>query len=367
MITFWSTFYNVAIWTICAIISITLGKKQIQKRNLDYEHRGTYFILFLLFFIYSLYSGFGGDNEKYQTFVEGGYEDFFVRDYIAFEELYVRIAMFVNNNFLLWKVVVYGSCLIFTYYTIKRLNVKNNITMMYYVLMCLPTIGTSRAVLAFSIFLFGFSFFNKESKKIYKIIGAIIVISSYYAHSSMIVPILLTPFIFLKFNKRFAYILILLFPIFVYLFNNYYELFLYNESSDAYFSQKFNNYNEHGYGTERSITMTILNYILYFVIIPPVYYGLKGLSEKTISEKVQNFIRLSFLLLYFSFIILFSMLDNETFFNRYFTMIPFFLFPAVSEIFKTKSLSLNKINIYITVVCIYRFAFMYYLLYCTIA
>jgi len=353
--------FNVTIWTICAITFLILGINQI-KRNDKYIPQKNYFIIFIFFLAYSLFTGFGGDNERYSFFFEEGYKLYFMggEENIGIEPLYAYIAKFVNGNFLLWKLVVYGSCLLITFITIKRFKVKNDITLMFYSLMCLSSIGTTRAVLAYSIFLLGYSFIKEKEKK-QKLFGCFIIVFSYFAHSSMIVPILLTPFVFIKINKKIVYTLIILFPVLIYLFNTYYNVFL---AGDYYYVNKFETYNEYDYATTRSKTMNILNNIMYFVIIPPIYYGLKSLFKENASTQFKHIIRFTFLLLYFTFVILFSKLDNPTFFNRYFTMIPFFLFIYMSEIIKERSFSLNKIYFYVGIVSLHGFGLMYYILYC---
>ena len=224
--------------------------------------------------------------------------------------------------------------------------------------------GATRAVLAYSTFVFGYTFFSE--KKVYKqILGIFIVFLSWKAHSSMILPIVLTPFTFLKVTKTRMYSLLAFFPVVVILFNQYSEVFLGSSTiQDSISVDKFNTYNEGGYATEVSTTTEILRFVFGFVLVLPVYYGMKGIYTYTLDERFHKICKLSFLMVYMSFVIYFSKLDNITFFNRYFTMVPFFLYIAMSGIAQVKSLTPHKRKIYISFVLAYASVVLLYNLYC---
>lgn len=358
--------YNFILASLCIIIVYSKIKANKELSRTDYKSVGNFiYILFVLVFAYSLYTGAGGDNERYKSFAEGGYKEFFYTDYFGFEELYVYIAMF-TKDFMLWKMVVYGLAIVLTIWSIKRLQVDNLVTLMAFVLIPFMSYGTTRAVLAYSIFTYGYTFLHE--KNIYKkILGLVIIFLSWQAHSSMILPILLTPFTFLKLTKKRLYLLLLLFPIVVLLFNNYYLLFLGSSSmEDSLAATKFNSYNEHEYATAVSTVGSLLRIIFGFVLIPPVIVGLKGVYSNTIEVKFHHIIKISFLMIYMSYVIYFSELENGTFFNRYFTMVPFFLYIAMSGISLEQSITPKVRRLYLYFVLAYVSIQLLYEFYCWI-
>ena len=356
--------YNFSIQLLCIlIIWLQINKKQELYQE-SYRPVGRLlYVFFILVFAYSMYTGFGGDNRRYQEFVEGGYQYYYIFDSFSFEKLYVIIAEY-TQNFILWKIIVYGSAIVLSIWSIKRLGADNLITLCFFALIPMSSYGSTRAVLAYSILLFGYTFLYK--KKIFnKILGLLIVFLSWKAHSSMILPIVLTPLTFFKITKTRLYILLVLFPIFVLLFNHYYGVFLGTSFMEGSMSaEKFDSYTIGEYQTQVSTVGGILRFLFGFVILPPILVGINAVSSDTINEKFNKVIKLSFLLAYASFVIYFSELDNITFFNRYFTMIPFFLYIVMSSIISKLSPSIRKTYLYF--VLFYTMLDLSYNLYCAI-
>ena len=122
-------FYNFILQFVAIIVLFTMiNKKQVFYYGIQ-DSTGKFLIFFfVLVFLYSLYTGFGGDNDRYREFVEGGYQNFYYLDFFSIEELYVKIAEY-TQNFVLWKIVVYGSAIILSLWSIKRLEADNLITL----------------------------------------------------------------------------------------------------------------------------------------------------------------------------------------------------------------------------------------------
>lgn len=357
--------YNFILQFAAIIILFAMINKEQTFYHDTHKPAGRFlFFFFALVFLYSLYTGFGGDNDRYREFVEGGYQNFYYLEFFSFEELYVKIAEY-TRNFILWKIVVYGSAIILSILSIKRLEADNLITLYAFALIPMSSYGSTRAVLAYSIYLFGYTFLNDN--RIYKhVVGWIIIYLSWLAHSSMILPIILTPLTYLKITKARMYILIALFPAFVVLFNHYYMMFLGSSAiGDTMSAGKFEVYSEGGYATATSTTSSILRFLFGFVLVPPVLIGMRGIYSETIDNRFHRVIKLSFLMVYMSFVMFFSELDNITFFNRYFTMIPFFLYIAMSGISLEPSISPSIRKKYWNFVLLYSIVEMLYLLYCT--
>lgn len=358
--------YNFILQVFCIVWVLTKinNKHELYKQSYNSVGRSLY-VFFALVFAYSLYTGFGGDDQRYRDFVEGGYENFYILDFFSIEELYVLIAKY-TKSFILWKIVVYGSSVFLSIWAIKRMKVDNLLTLFVFSLIPMSSYGSTRAVLAYSIFLLGYTFISE--KKIYKqLLGLLLVFLSWRAHSSMILPILLTPLTYLKITKVRIYILIALFPIMVMLFNKYYVVFFASSAiGDTMAAGKFDVYNDTGAGagTDVSTVGSILRFLFGFVVIPPIFVAIKGVYTKTIDEKFYKLYKLLFLMLYVCFVIYFSNLNNATFFNRYFTMIPFYLYLVISGISLEKNITPYIRKTYMNYVLVYSSVSLMYDLYC---
>ena len=85
--------YNFSLQLLCIIV---LWFSIVKKRELcakNYKSLGnSLYVFFGVVLAYSLYTGFGGDDQRYRDFVEGGYVGYYYSDYFVFEKLYVLIA-----------------------------------------------------------------------------------------------------------------------------------------------------------------------------------------------------------------------------------------------------------------------------------
>lgn len=69
-------------------------------------------------------------------------------------------------------------------------------------------------------------------------------------------------------------------------------------------------------------------------------------------------------MLYVSYVMYFSQLDNITFFNRYFTMIPFYLYIVISRISLERSVTPSIRMFYFRFVLAYALIQLLYYFYC---
>lgn len=327
----WYIFYNFLLWFICFSISYSYWRKDPCEANItNGNEKNTIRFLFVLFLLYSLFTFFGGDNDKYKSFVEEGYKTYGVfRDFESDEPIYAKIASIVGGNFVLWKIVVYGTALLITYFTLKKLKCNNFISLTSFILLALCSYGTARSVLAYSIFLFGFSFFQSY-KRIVRLFGFVIIVLSIVAHASMIIPIALIPMMFIKLTKTRVALSLLLLPVVVILFNTLYH-FLFDRIGllglSGYKLEVYTDPNLSIIGYNDSFLMTIRYLLIYFVIGILVFFSVKSDIKHILPEPISRIVRVGYSLLYISLVIKFSSLPNsDIIFIRYYTMVPFFLY-----------------------------------------
>lgn len=131
------------------------------------------------------------------------------------EAIYGFIVSLVGKNYLLFRVVIWGSAMVLFIYTTKRLKISIKCSLFFLLTCYIQVFSYARASLAMAIYFFGISFLIAPAKNrfVSYVSALIIIICSYFFHSSMLVIILLTPVVFLPLNKKTYAALILLSPI----------------------------------------------------------------------------------------------------------------------------------------------------------
>lgn len=332
--------YNFILWLIC--YRLLVSKYNVCSSNVlcGQNDNPYYKRVFLLFLAYSLFTFFGGDKTRYQEFVEGGYQDAAYYDFYKFEPLYVYLASISFGKVVIWKFYVYGLALVITFFTLKRLKLDHFESLLAFTIFCLVSYGSTRALLAYSIYMFGVSFL-KEEKVIPKCIGFIIIVLSYFAHTSMVLPILLSSAYFVKLTKFRLLLLAILFPFLILVVNslpNYIMMGNFDYASQAVY--KFEAYttveeHERSYGSILTLGYEILSYL---VLLPPLFYCVREEIRSKFTSIESFLVKVPFLLTYLAFVIKFSEFPTAgVVFSRYFMMAPFFMYPVIFPILKGSS------------------------------
>ena len=330
-----SLFFIFLIWTLCFFYARKWAKKDLLGYS-DYRcNRSVYKHFFLLIFIYSLINSVGGDYSRYKEFVEGGYLDSFYYDNFGYEKLYIYLASISRGSLFIWKIFVYGITVFLTYCSVIRFNRYGNLILLMITICILPSYGITRAVLAFSIYLLGVLTFYKDGKK-YKLLGLLLILSSYGAHTSMIIPILLFPLSFVKLTPKRLILAICLAPFIITIINSIPSII---ESilgdSNSMLLYKFNTYSNEGkdaYNAYRSFLSSIYGVLDLVLIMTILYYALKSLFKKEHSSQYRHIVMICFMMAYISLIFKFSdLFASAILYQRFFNMVPFFVYFIVPE------------------------------------
>lgn len=354
----WYSLFNPLIWIICFLVSY--------RNYVLYPHCGNVYrkdkkevisLLFFFFLLTTLFTLRGGDDLRYREFVEETSYYYGLREFYSFEYYYYFIAELVNHNFYLWKIVVYLPALLITYISIKRLNANNFSTYMAFSIFCLASFGAARGVLAFSLFLFGYTFITDY--KWYKwLLGFFLIICSIFTHRSMAIPIALTFLVFFRLTKARIGLLIALFPVMVMAFNYIYPMLFLDVSADDMTGQvghKFETYTDedsiagaHYFSSFLSEVHGIYGVIAIFIML---VYAVKADIKDKLPKHISRLVRVSFYTFYLALVILCSKMNGRLPISmRYFTMIPFFIFVLWPYILSDNSvMSYKKHSVFILV------------------
>ena len=138
--------------------------------------------------------------------------DYFSMEYIFYydlgrdfrDPLYYFISLVSFNSYTIFRLIVWGSALFMFYKTIKKFNLTPNYSSFVFAIFFLLTFSYGRVSLGMSLYFYGVSclLMRKDNSLWTLLKGAIFVLCSYWGHRSMIVPILFTPLILFKLNKK---------------------------------------------------------------------------------------------------------------------------------------------------------------------
>lgn len=142
---------------------------------------------------------------------------------LHFEDVYYTIGEIVSYNYLLFRLVIWGSAFTLFCWTVKRLDVSLVVALFFFVTMYLTKFSYARASLAMSIGLFGYTFLVKpiSLKWISYLLGTAIVATSLFFHKSAIFMIPVYMLSLFKINKFTISAALIMFPIGYYLISEY--------------------------------------------------------------------------------------------------------------------------------------------------
>lgn len=113
------------------------------------------------------------------------------------------IATFVDGNYELFRLIIWGSALVFYFFTSKILKLNSFLSLLLWFVFFNGIIFYARATLAMAIYFLGAAIMIRWKKNILALlIGAAIVFSSIFFHREMIVAVGLSPVLFVRISKK---------------------------------------------------------------------------------------------------------------------------------------------------------------------
>ena len=266
-----------------------------------------------------------------------------IYSYYNGEPIYRAITSFVNNNYLLFRIIVWGGGFAVFCVTARRMRIPlfmavSILCIFYSVLFCY-----ARATAAMAVYFFGLSFFCNPYKfrLLGYVIGGLLIFFSSSFHTSALIMIAMTFVLFLPIKKWTIIAFLFAIPIMALYFKDYFFLFALDEDTDEYMSNKLLNYSEREVVT--GIASQTINLLRYASIYIPLFYCYKlFFNKKNKWYKYESdflLFKVSFGLAYVSTSFLFFGDNFYTFFYRILnmTMIPISL--LLSKLYMEKKMS----------------------------
>lgn len=132
------------------------------------------------------------------------------------EEIYVWIAQNLSPNYIVFRLVVWGSAFFLYLRTIKLLSVSKQLALYFFGTIYIIWFAYARVSLAMALVYYGYALWNSEEKRIIaKMIALCAIGASYFFHKSALfaVAIAIVAVFMQKFPKQAIWMMLLSFPI----------------------------------------------------------------------------------------------------------------------------------------------------------
>ncbi|HBN06311.1 MAG TPA: hypothetical protein DD434_11080, partial [Bacteroidales bacterium] len=307
------------------------------------------FIIRTLIFIFFIFSFFDGDWYHYYEGISAmklyGRNFELLTGYESIELPFWFIAKFVNYNYILFRIIVWGAIFTLVFKTQKRLELDKNTFLISFVFISMLLLSYSRVSLSMALAFYGYSFIVKpktNSKLRSYIFGLLFIISSLFFHKSAIILLITLPLSLLEIRKKTIFVAFIFFPILIYVIKTIGLEYVMSKSIDD--KSIINIKTAHFYLNEdimqRGIAMYIANFLFYSVCYSIFLIIIRHIfSEKyyNLPKYIQNYQNVIFWIILFSSVFLFTG-TIQVFFYR---LLNFSIIPI--SIFISYLLS-NKIN-----------------------
>lgn len=305
-----------------------------------------YRLFLLLITLYSLFTYFGGDIKNDRELVEGGYQAAAYSDFFNVEQIYITFAKYAFGYLLLWKVYVYGLCIFITMWSLNRMDKRNSLTLLFYVLLFLPSMGATRGVLAYSVYLLACYYIIMGGNTKIRIVGFILLFCTYFLHTSMSIPILLFFVSRLRINRIIAISFIISIPLISGTINNIIMPYL-ESNSDFMASQMGFKYKQYVQNEDvefqTSLPLRIYNFATYIFLSLCLYFSVTASWKNKLTIYCERIVTICFFLAYIGAVIaLCDFQNNGVIARRFFTISMFLIFIVIPELINTKHLSWIK-------------------------
>lgn len=317
---------------------------------MEYGTRKTEIGLFLYFLFFAVTYTIDSDFFHYKDVVLTTTE---ITPY-GFEEFYQNLILWINNDYLLFRIIVWGSALLAYFASTKIFKCNTSIALMLLLVMFGGIFSYARASLSFCVYYFGLlllinALSLKKNRKLLLFLCALgLILSSYWLHRSMALLIAMTPVVFIKLNKKRIIALLILTPLVIYALQSIFGDILSLAEMDDVINRRINDF----YSDRESVNYNWkgmvgqwLHYGLYVVsiyVISTAVPKLKVIEGSCIMERMFTYL---IVLAYISVTMLVLFNGNDLYTHRYLktTIIPITL--SISYLYEKQLISIKQLKI----------------------
>lgn len=276
-------------------------------------------VTILLMFVFILFSFWGLDWFGYQSsfkLLKSGHSG-------HMEEVYVWIAQNLSPNYIMFRFVVWGGSLCLLLHMFKRLSIPTNLVIFFFCSIYIIWFSYARVSAAMVLVYYGLTVLYKpyKSKFLSILIGTSAIGCAYFFHKSALFGIAaaLLTILVNRFEKKTFIILLLCYPVLIYLAQSYLSDFLMADASagDGALGQSMasgQRYLNRDGGT--SSPLVLLSFFAerfpHFLLSYISFYFIKSKYYNNAPNDIKVFMRLQFFLVLLSSLFMFDLGANTT-------------------------------------------------------
>lgn len=236
------------------------------------------------------------------------------------ESFYEWLAADVTHNYIVWRLLVWGSALFLILITVKKMPVPPALFLLVFVIMMFTRFAYTRTALAYSIMYLGCMLIfdsNRKKSAALKVFAFALIVSSYFFHKSALFGIVMISIalVIKKVDWKIMLIVVLMIPLLLYIMRNQITQFLMMdfESSESDFGEYMNigqTYMENQRRQIISISGIIHDILLRGpVIIMAGVCFIQG-NNSSIPKEITFFMKLNILMVIAAFVCRFNLGAN---------------------------------------------------------
>ncbi|MBR1792258.1 MAG: EpsG family protein [Bacteroidales bacterium] len=189
--------YLLSVWYLFAY-----GTIYIVKYNANWKENNRKVISFLCFFIvFAIFYCVDTDYLNYKFIVETA-SKWVSNVGSSTEILYQRLAYWCNGNYELFRLIVWGAAIIIFSVCARRFGTSVYLALLMLFLLYYNYFCYARASLAMSVFFLGVCILVTSRKRWWKIAGIAVMVFSLAFHRSMLIPLSISPLMFIDITKK---------------------------------------------------------------------------------------------------------------------------------------------------------------------
>lgn len=314
-------------YTIFFVIIVFVGYQKCVNLSNRYKHNK---LFSFLVFVFVVTCSVTGDFYHYQQMVWN--YDFTPGALNHGEPIYKYIIGFVDRNYLLFRILVWGGGLLVYNKLVQRIGLNQSNVLFVMFSLYVLVYSYARSSLAMVLYFWGVTVLVVNKKNILpgKIIGLLLICLSYCFHHSMIIAIVLTPIIFIKLTKGRVLFLMTILPLLFFIGKGYIQQLIFAESifsnDDLQGTLEFYSNREVAATNWKGKIYEFSGYLTFFIPLLTCLYSLYFRKKNRVNapQIIQAFLKLSIALVLISVMFLFLDIQGKVFFYRilYMTFIP---------------------------------------------
>lgn len=290
---------------------IVLKGRSMSKENIIVAYSCVF-----LFFVFSFW---GGDWFHYYYYIT---DETYAHYVEHLEDFYLILADRVNNDYLLWRCVIWGSSLLLIIITTWRLKLNTSRFLAFFTAVALMPLSVGRVTLSMAVAFLGYSYIIKPManlKLISYVVAGVLVICSPYFHKSGVMFIALVPLSFVKLKKKTILTLFLSIPLVIIFLKVIGIYSLFGDFFGNDISEKLSDYSSSGMELAQGPVEAVIDLIFYSYVLLTLYIIIKGVNVKeydTWSKSARFWGNIVFWIFLLAFILVFVDASSTTIFIR---------------------------------------------------